>query len=134
MSNSSDRHASVAARLVDAISSECAKLSEDIEQLGSRLSDNGGEGGSAWIRALQHFDRLSQHARAQSRLLSHLLRLMNEETPGEDVLRAVIAEVPLPETRHRLEVALGLPDKALSLVSHEPEFWPADPTDAESPA
>ena len=133
MSNSSD-HRSVAARLVDAISGECAKLSEDIEHLGARLSDDGGKGGNAWIKALQQFDRLSQHARAQAKLLSHLLRLMNDETPSEEVLRAVIAEVPLPETRHRLEAALGLPDKSLSILSHEPEFWPVESSEAESAA
>ncbi len=138
MSNSSERPSGTAAardlqaaqllaQALGGIADECSCLSLEIAELGGRLSEmEVGANKLVGVKEMQEFDRLTQNAHAQARLISYLARIVLGEAqidrPG---LVVQIDGVPLAEVRQRLKMAIG--EQLEVDAADDDMFWEIEP-------
>jgi hypothetical protein len=109
VSNSSSDPDNAIVRFLEGISRECTELGNDMATLGDFVSGSMVEAASPEVMfQLQAFDRLSQNAHAQARLLARIARFVLED--GEvslAELSGLADDVPIHDARARLRQAIN---------------------------
>lgn len=113
----------VLARVMHRIAGECAEMGSEIARVGEALSD-GLPNRETHLVEFQAFDRLSQNAHAQARLVAHLARQILLGTCTERDIVNQIEEIPLPDIRARMRQTVRNDcAPVIDVADEEAVFW-----------
>lgn len=104
-------HEDLLTQLLGGIAQECSAIGTAISRVGDGLSGALTDADMSRVMLeCQAFDRLSQIAHAQARLIEHVGRLLLNGTAASSAdLITAIGDVPTYDVRQRLCAAIGLP-------------------------